>query len=113
MKISLKRHAKQHEHSQNFSVTEYALDNDKMDMAVATISGRYPEENRVTNAISNELVYVCEGEGKIFIENQEQQISAGDVILIEPGEKYYWEGDLTLLMTCNPIWTPEQHKIVE
>ena len=113
MKIVLEKDISQQVLSPVFSVTEYALEHDKMDMAIATISGRYPEEKRVTNAISTELVYVSEGKGKIVIEGHEQQISAGDFILIEPGEKYYWEGELKLLMTCNPIWTPEQHKIVE
>ena len=71
MKIVLEKDISQQVLSPVFSVTEYALEHDKMDMAIATISGRYPEEKRVTNAISTELVYVSEGKGKIVIEGHE------------------------------------------
>jgi len=33
--------------------------------------------------------------------------------LIEPGEKYYWEGKMTMFMPCVPAWYAEQHKEVE
>ena len=113
MKLSLKHQAHHKIYNEACSVTEYKFDDDKMDFSIAIISGRYPEQNRVMNEISNELAYVTEGEGKIVINHQEQPLSAGDVIIIEAGEKYYWEGNMKLFVTCNPTWKPEQRKIVE
>lgn len=47
-------------------------------------------------------------------DGKEYSISAGDVVLIEPGEKFYWEGkDLNLFISCTPAFTIEQHQIVD
>lgn len=113
MKIVHKKNATHKTYNSACSVTEYGALDENMDMAVAQVSGRYPLENRVVNEISNELAYVCEGEGKVVINHKEYLLSAGDVVIIEAGEKYYWEGKLKLVMSCRPIWQKEQHKIVE
>lgn len=113
MKIILRKNAAHKTYNSACSVTEYGVFAENMDIAVAHISGRYPLENRTVNEISNELAYVCEGDGKIVIEGQTYPLSAGDVVMIDAGEKYYWEGQMKLVMSCRPIWQKEQHKIVE
>jgi hypothetical protein len=37
----------------------------------------------------------------------------GDLVLIEPGEKYFWEGNMDLFIPCSPAWYPEQHKLID
>ena len=113
MKISFKHQAIEKNNGSTCSVTEYALDHKMLDMAIATVSGRYPEERRVINQECDELAYVFEGEGKLVVNHEEHKLSAGDVVLIEAGEKYYWEGDMKLFMSCRPAWNKEQHQIVD
>lgn len=113
MKISFKHQTIEKTNSAACSVTEYSLNNPMLDAAIATITGRYPDERRVVNQQCDELAYVFEGEGKVVINNAEHHISAGDVILIEAGEKYFWEGNMKLFLSCRPAWNKEQHKIVD
>lgn len=96
------------------TVTEYPIAGEKnINFAVARLSGRYPGSGFVVNEICKELVYVTEGEGKLIIEKSVVNLKSGDVVLIEPGEKYFWEGHMTLLLSCAPAWNPEQHRLVE
>ncbi len=113
MKISLKHQAIEKKNSAACSVIEHNLNDEKLDIAIAKILGRYPDARRVVNQKCCELAYVSQGEGKVVIENEEYKISAGDVVLIEAGEKYYWEGSLQLIMTCRPAWTSDQHQLID
>ena len=103
----------QHKSSTACSVSEYPLDDSSLDFAIAKINGRYPDQGYVVNEICKELVYVAQGSGKIVINNQEHAINAGDVILIEPSEKYYWQGTIELFISCHPKFSLEQHQIVD
>lgn len=47
------------------SVIDYPINDDRLDMAIATISGRYPDNRRVVNQECKELAYVQSGEGKM------------------------------------------------
>lgn len=112
MKIVSKQQAIEITNGKGCTVTAYPLDEPKLDMAVATITGRYPDDNRVMNVACQELAYVFEGEGQLILEHKTYPLSQGDVVLIEAGEKYYWEGHMTLFISCHPAWTPEQHQHV-
>ncbi len=113
MKIAFKHQAVEKMNNEACSVIEYALNNVMLDAAIATISGRYPDERRVVNQQCDELAYVFEGEGKIVINHEEHKITSGDVILIEAGEKYFWEGNIKIFLSCRPAWKKEQHKIID
>lgn len=113
MKISHLHQTKTHKHSESCAVQEYTLQDEHMDMAVATICGRYPETKRVMNQACRELAYVLEGDGKIVVDGNDYQLTAGDVILIDAGEKYYWEGHMKLILSCQPAWYPEQHQLTD
>ena len=103
MKIVLRHQATQKQASASCSVIEYPLNHDMLDIAVATITGRYPDAGRVVNQECNELAYVQQGTGKIVINGREYSLTAGDTVIIEAGEPYYWEGALQLLLSCRPI----------
>jgi hypothetical protein len=49
MKITLKHQAIQKTFGSVCSVVEYPLNDDMLDIAIATISGRYPDKGRVVN----------------------------------------------------------------
>ncbi|HEV2613598.1 MAG TPA: cupin domain-containing protein [Gammaproteobacteria bacterium] len=113
MKLSKKHQSVEKTNSSACKVTEHPLINGMFNVAVATISGRYPEERRVINHECAELGYVLEGQGKIVINDEVHLLNTGDVVMIEPGEKYYWEGNMQLFLSCRPAWTKEQHQIVD
>lgn len=113
MKISLKHQASQKINNESCTVEEHFLNDETIDFALATIAGRYPSIKQAVNNECKEVVYIKEGSGKIVVNGNEHLLNAGDVILIEPGEKFYWEGNLKIAMVCTPPWKKEQHKIVD
>jgi mannose-6-phosphate isomerase-like protein (cupin superfamily) len=113
MKISLKSQRKKFKNSGHCTAYEYPLDDPDINGAVITLNGRYPENGCAVNEISKEMAYVIKGSGRVAIENKEFPINEGDIILIDPGEKYFWQGNMELFMPCTPAWSPNQHKIVK
>lgn len=93
------------------SVHEYPTSNPNIDIATAIISGREPIDGVAENIVCVELVLVTRGCGTITIDGREFQIYSGDSIVIEPGEKFVWFGDLELVIVCSPRWSVEQHII--
>lgn len=113
MKISYKHQAITKTNGAACTVIEHPLNDERLDLAIANIYGRYPEERRVINQQCAELAYVFAGNGKVVVNNQEHHLSAGDVVIIDAGEKYYWEGHMQLFLSCRPAWNKEQHQIVD
>ena len=113
MKVVLKNQAIQKTNSSMCSVIEYPLNDEMLDIAIATISGRYPDSGRVVNQKCKELAYVQDGEGKIVINGKDISLTVGDTVIIEAGESYYWEGNMQLLLSCRPAWTIDQHQQVD
>ena len=113
MKKISRQEVKRIEASDFCTITEYPLGDKDINASIAKINGRYPEKGRVVNTECKELVYVIEGGGKVVVEGEEYGFEKGDVLLIESGEKYYWEGDMEIFMPCTPAWYPEQHEEVD
>ena len=84
-----------------------------INICYANIFGRYPEKGFAINEKCKELVFVVSGEGKVFVENSEYFLKQNDVVLINCGEKFYWEGNLKLAIPCSPSWNINQYKIIE
>ena len=99
--------------SKNCSVSEYPIGDKDIDLAVAVITSRYPEKGHCVNMASKELIYILEGCGAIHCENESIDFSAGDSILIDTGEKYYWETEYCkVTITCAPAWNIEQYRLI-
>lgn len=93
---------------------EYSFVDKDIDLGVAVITGRYPESGYCKNIVSKELIYVLEGTGTLYFENESINFSVGDSILIDSNEKYYWDTTYCKVsMTCTPAWTEEQHILTE
>jgi len=105
-----KNQSQKHANAPTCRVHEYPLGDANINGAVAELNGRYPEQDRVTNTVCKELAYVINGSGKVVVEGKEVLLNQGDMVLIQAGEKYYWEGQMTLFLSCTPAWYPEQHK---
>jgi len=112
MKVVHKNQTNEFKNSETCTAIEYPLNDKDINGAVVKLNGRYPSQGRVVNEKCKELGYVISGAGKIIIEDEEIILSEGDLVLIEPGEKYYWEGNMTMFMPCTPAWYAEQHKEV-
>jgi len=93
---------------------EYSFGDKDIDLGIATITGRYPESGFCFNSVSKELIYVLDGNGKLYFENDCLEFEKGDSILIYPNEKYYWDSTYCVVsMSCTPAWSEEQHQIVQ
>lgn len=90
-------------------ISEYPIDDADINFAIAKITSRYPEIGHATNTICKEIAYVYEGGGKVVVNDIEHTLQSGDVLLILPNEKFYWDGNMTLHISCTPAFTPEQH----
>ena len=113
MKIVHENQTKEFKNSDTCIATEYPLGDKEIDMAYVEVSDRYPVKGRVTNEKCKELAYIIKGSGKIVVEGEEIVLNARDLILLEPGERYYWEGNMRMLVSCTPAWYPQQHKEIE
>lgn len=113
MELVSKNQAKQFKNSDACIATEYKMKDRDINGAVVEVLGRYPEKGRVTNEKCKELAYIIKGSGKIVVEGEEIELKEEDLIMFEPGERYYWEGNLKMFVSCSPAWYPEQHREVE
>ncbi len=92
----------------------YAVDGASMDLAKIELTGRYPERGWVMNEVSYEMAYVLHGSGQFINRNGDTlEVGEGDVVSIETGKQYAWNGTLTLIVPCTPPFDPDQHKEVE
>ncbi|MDR0957287.1 MAG: cupin domain-containing protein [Candidatus Nomurabacteria bacterium] len=93
---------------------EYNTGNADLNMAVVTVNGRHPKQNYTMNTECKEILYFINGRAQLFMKNADpQELAAGDIVLIEPNESYYWQGDFTAVTSCSPAWTIKQVKEVK
>jgi len=109
MQLVTKTQSTPFKNSETCTAYEYAMAETAINGAVIELTGRYPTTGRATNSISKELVYVTRGSGTIAVDGQETSLVQGDQILIQPGEKYYFNGTMQLYIACTPAWKPTQH----
>lgn len=114
MKIIKSSDAVKGANSDKCKTIEYSFGEKDIDLGLATITGRYPENGFCVNLISKELIYVIEGSGELCFEDKKIDFKQGDSILIDNNEKYYWQTEYCKVsMACTPAWSVEQHKLVE
>ena len=94
-------------------IFEYNLIDRDINVCYCEIKGRYPLEGFSVNEKCKELAFVVSGNGKVCVENRTFDIKEKDVVLINKGEKFYWEGDLKLVLPCSPAWNAKQYKVVK
>ena len=83
----------------------------KHDIANIRITGRYPEEGWAMNEVSDEVVFVSEGRGRLSRKDEAvQDLEQGKAAFIPAGTWFAWDGDMTIVMSCNPAYSPEQYK---
>lgn len=110
MEIAKKKQRKEFKNSDCCTAFEYPMEDRDINGAVIKLSGRYPGKEWAVNEICKEMGYVVSGSGRVVVENVEHSVGEGDLVLINPGEKFYWQGNMKIFMPCAPAWTPEQYK---
>lgn len=113
MKIIHKNETKIFKNSDACTAIDYWTGDKDINGAVIELIGRYPDKDRVMNLECKEMGYVIRGSGKVVVDDEEIKLNEGDLILINPGEKFFWEGSMTIFMPCTPAWNHEQYKEVE
>jgi mannose-6-phosphate isomerase-like protein (cupin superfamily) len=105
--------ATRRQNSNECLVTEYEFKDERdIDGAIIDLEGRYPAKGLAMNEVCKELVYVVEGEAMLTCNDQVTTLEKGDMALIKPGDRYFFEGHLKLLISSSPAWYLEQHKNV-
>lgn len=102
--------AVKHVNSPYCTVYEYPMQNKEMSIGVAEITHRYPYEGYAINHACSEMGYILKGSGKLVTPTQEVNLAAGDVVYIPRGEKFYWEGNMTVVLPTTPAWSLQQHE---
>lgn len=114
MKFCKRHAAKLVVNSSTCSAWEYALHDKDMDVAVIDLTGNHPSHGFAMNEKCKLFAYVVSGKGKLVIKDHPPiLLDVGDMVLIEPGDLYRWEGTMTLLMPAAPAWYKEQYKVID
>jgi len=113
MKTIKKSESQEFKNGSNCAVYEYPMGDNAINGAVVKLSGRYPGKGSSVNSVCKMMAYIIDGGGAIFVDGKETKIEKGDLVLVEPNEKYYWQGSMELFMPCTPAWTPEQYKVID
>ena len=92
----------------------YGGTGDAIDGATITVTGRYPERGYIKNEVCKELMYVISGQGTLLAGDETTQVFAtGDVVFIDSGESFAWDGDFVGFFATTPRFNPGQYKQVE
>ena len=110
MKIA-KKETEQFQNGNTCTVQKYSFPSKSLGLVTAEIKGRYPEQGKVLNEVSDEIYYVMSGSCTIHHQSGEYFIEEGDVFFF-PADKWLWvEADLLSIVVCTaPPWSPGQHQ---
>jgi len=81
-----------------------------LDLAVAEIKDKYPEKGWARNKEVDETYFIISGSGRFYFENETFDITEGDLVLIEKGRWYRFEGNAKIVIACSPAWSVEQYE---
>ena len=95
-----------------YSGMDYPMTDPNINFAVIKISSRSPKIGYQVNTACKELLYIMDGTGTLYLKEKEETIffEKGDVLFIEMGECYAFEGNFEAAVPCTPAWTSNQHK---
>ena len=53
------------------------------------------------------IFYIIEGNGTWYIEDEAKEVNTGDVVIIPPGKRFYYKGNLKQICITSPSWEAE------
>lgn len=109
-----------HEEGQEFKNSdvcfgrEYKPEGGKIDVAKIFIRGRYPENGWGYLEESHEMAVIVRGEGFVEIKDGgREDLVVGDVVYMEPLQRFRWGGDMDMIVPCGPAFDPNKHHLEE
>jgi len=98
-----------------YSGKDYPITDPDINFATIKITSRSPKSGYQVNLECKELLYILNGKGTLYLKDKEDIIvfNKDDLILIDKGEYYAFDGDFEAAVPCAPAWTIEQHKYTE
>ena len=56
------------------------------------------------------IYYILEGSGKWVIEDEEFEVETKDVVIVPPGKRFYFKGNLKQVCITTPAWDEKHEK---
>ncbi len=81
-------------------------------IAVVKTDGVYPEKGYAVNDLCTETIYIIKGELLITVDDKEETVREGELLMILPGQKYCIRGKAEALDVITPAWDSEQNHII-
>ncbi|MBU2103868.1 hypothetical protein KKD81_00650 [Patescibacteria group bacterium] len=112
MEIIRQEQAEKFNDGTSFIAHEYRMLDKDINTARIEIQGRYPKTGSMRNTLVKEVVYVESGCGEVIINEDAQKVKKGDVIFYDANETVVWNGVFSLITTCTPAWSKDQHEFL-
>lgn len=58
------------------------------------------------------IYYIIDGNGTFYIEGKAHTVKKADVVIIPPGSKFYYKGQLKQVCVTAPAWEPQYERHV-
>lgn len=88
---------------------EYAMEHATLNVAPISIAAKYPETGYTSNTLSDAIVHVIDGSGMLALhDGTTVELKKNDQVHLAVGDEYYFDGELEILYTATPAWSPEQ-----
>lgn len=84
-------------------------------VAFIEVKGRHPagEKEQFIEHDLHVLFYITDGNGIITVEGEPYGLVKGDVLTVQPGKRYFVEGDLSYVVATSPAYYSDQNEIVK
>lgn len=95
----------------NITAYEYPTKNKIINNSFIEIKGRHPQEGWAYNEVCIESVFIIRGSVVLTTKTESVVLEENDTVIIDPNERYFFEGDCDMVSPSSPPWYPEQSKI--
>ena len=93
------------------SIWDYPIPDEQLGISYQEHNGRVPEKGWGMNTVCFEAYYIIGGTAEVCIDDEQDTIQAGDVVILKPGSKSYLIADhLRIVTITQPNWYKEQYK---
>ena len=86
---------------------------DQFSIAVVEQDGIYPQQGWSMNDVCTETFYMLEGAFEVDVDDKSFTIKQGDVLSVEPGQKYRVRGKGRSVDLITPAWDKKQNHILK
>ncbi len=91
---------------------EFSPGSGQINIATITINGDFPESGWSYNEEAHEMAIIASGSGWVQVKGGEKvELSTGDVVYLEPLERFRWGGNMDLIVPCSPAFDPDKHHL--